>query len=323
MNHRPCSDRELNGPRPIGSPGTATPVLNGAITRAGYGVSDEFSPLQRVLVRRPGPEFADLEQYRLWGYPGMPDLEKAQAEHDSFTAILRAEGVEVIYQEEVHPHKREPLFTHDASIMTPAGSILCRSGNPLRRGEEEYARRTYEHLGIPVLAAVGGDGTVDGGDTLWLDSGTFLVGHSYRTNHDGYRQLRSAMEGTVAEQVIQVPLPHYLGPAHVLHLMSVISPVDRDLAVVYPRLAPVLLLGLLQERGIRWVAVPDAEFETLGCNVLAISPRNVVIHSGNPVTRHLLEKEGCRVHEYTGEQISVIPCGGPTCLTRPLLRVAG
>ncbi|MGE5485412.1 MAG: dimethylarginine dimethylaminohydrolase family protein [Ignavibacteriales bacterium] len=287
-----------------------------------YGVCDEYSPLRRVLVRRPGPEFVNMEQYGLWGYPGRPDLARAQAEHDAFTSILRREGVEVIDQREVHPGKREPLFTHDSSIMTPGGAILCRSGNPLRRGEEEYSARTYGHLGIPVLAAIQGDGTVDGGDTLWLDRETFLVGHSYRTNHEGYRQLRAAMEGVVARRVIQIPLPHYTGPAHVLHLMSLISPVDRDLAVVYPRLAPVVLLEILRERGVEWVEAPDEEFETMGPNVLAISPRNVVMHSGNPVTRRRLEERGCRVHEYTGEQISVTPCGGPTCLTRPILRSA-
>ncbi|NPV69554.1 MAG: amidinotransferase [Firmicutes bacterium] len=290
------------------------------VAGTGYGVCDEYSPLRRVLVRRPGSEFTNMEQYRLWGYSGEPDLAQAQVEHDAFTAILKREGVEVIDQEQVHPKKREPLFTHDASIMTPKGAILCRSGNPLRRGEEEYASKAFEALGIPVFFAVNGDGTVDGGDTLWLDPDTFLVGHSYRTNHEGYRQLRSAMEGVVARRVIQVPLPHHIGPSHVLHLMSVISPVDRDLAVVYPRLAPIVLLELLDERGIRWVEVPDEEFESMGPNVLAISPRNVVIHSGNPVTKSRLEDHGCHVHEYTGEQISMIPCGGPTCLTRPILR---
>lgn len=289
--------------------------------RATYGVSDEYSPLRRVLVRRPGPEFADMEQYRLWGYPGRPDLASAQAEHDAFTTILRREGVEVINQEEAHPGKREPIFTRDASVMTPKGAMLCRSGNPLRRGEEEYSAKAYRALGIPLLAEIQGEGTLDGGDTLWLDPETFLVGHSYRTNREGFRQVRAAMERVVCERVIQIPLPHYSGRSYLIHLMSLISPVDRDLAVVYPRLAPILLLELLEERGIEWIEAPEGEFR-LGPNVLAISPRNVVMHSGNPVTRRRLEERGCRVHEYAGEQISITPCGGPTCLTRPILRSA-
>jgi N-dimethylarginine dimethylaminohydrolase len=285
-----------------------------------YGVSDECSPLKKVLVRRPGVEFSNMEQYKLWGYPGRPDLEAAQAEHDAFTSILRSEGAEVIDQDEVHPEKREPLFTHDASIMTPRGAIMCRSGNPLRQGEEEYTARAMAKLSIPILFSVHGDATVDGGDTLWLDPDTFLIGHSYRTNHEAYRQIKAVMEGFVTRDVIQIHLPHYLGAGHVLHLMSVISPVDRDLAVVYPRLAPIQLLELFEARGIDTVTVPDEEFDSLGPNVLAISPRNVVLHSGNPVTKARLIKHGCRVHEYTGQQISVTATGGPTCLTRPLLR---
>ncbi len=285
-----------------------------------YGVSDEYSPLKRVLVRRPGPEFQDMDEYRKWGYPGIPDLALAQREHDQFTDILRAEGVEVIYQEQVHPKKREPLFTRDASIMTPKGAIICRPGHPLRRGEEEYAARTLASLGIPILYTVHGEATIDGGDTLWLDPDTFLIGHSYRTNHAAFRQIKTVMEGFVTERVIQIPLPHYEGRDHVLHLMSVISPVDRDLAVVYPKLAPIILLELLEERGIKTIAVPDEEFDTLGPNVLAIAPRVVVMHSGNPVTKQRLLEHGCRVLEYRGQQISLIPMGGPTCLTRPILR---
>ncbi len=288
---------------------------------ATYGVRDEYSFLRRVLVRRPGHEFANMRQYGLWGYPGKPDLVKAQAEHDEFTSILKREGVDVIQQEEVHPDKREPMFTRDSSVMTPEGAILCRSGNPLRRGEEEYSARVYKALGIPIIHAIDGEGTLDGGDTLWLDPDTFLVGHSYRTNHEGYRQLRSAMEGACVKRVIQIPLPHYTGPSYLIHLMSLISPVDRDLAVVHTRYAPIILLELLKERGIDWIEVPDGEFR-LGPNVLAISPRNVVIHAGNPVTKRRMEERGCRVHEYKGEQISDIPCGGPTCLTRPILRSA-
>ncbi len=285
-----------------------------------YGVCDEYSRLQRVLVRRPGPEFADMEEYGKWGYPGAPDLSQAQREHDEFTDILRREGVEVIYQEEVHPKKREPLFTHDASIMTPKGAIICHSGHPLRRGEGEYAARAFTSLGIPILFTVHGDATIDGGDTLWLDPDTFLIGHSYRTNHEAYRQIKAVIEGFVAERVIQIPLPHYRGQDHVLHLMSVISPVDRDLAVVYPKLAPIVLLELLEERGIQTIEVPDEEFDSLGPNVLAIGPRTVVVHAGNPVTKERLLEHGCRVYEYHGEQISLIPSGGPTCLTRPILR---
>ncbi len=287
-----------------------------------YGVSNEYSPLRRVLVRRPGSEFENPEEYKKWGYPGKPDLARAQDEHDRFVSILQREGVAVEYLEEVHPGKREPLFVHDSSIMTPAGAIMCRSGNPLRQGEEVYVAKKLASMEIPILFSVHGSATVDGGDTLWLDSDTFLVGHSYRTNHEAFRQISAVLEGFVTEKVIQISMPHYKGRGHVLHLMSVISPVDKDLAVVYPPLMPLSLVELLEARNIRMISVPEEEFDTLGSNVLAIAPRVVVIHSGNPVTKSMLEEHGCKVYEYEGEQISLIPSGGPTCLTRPLHRLA-
>ena len=285
-----------------------------------YGVCDEYSRLLRVLVRRPGEEFVNPEQWRLWGYPGSPDLEKAQAEHDAFTAILREEGVEVIYIKDVPVDRREAIFTHDSTIMTPAGAIVCRSGNPLRDGEGNYAAKALLDAGVPILYTVHGAARVDGGDTLWLDEETFLVGRSYRTNDEAYKQIKAVMEGVVCRRVVQVPLPHYRGPGHVLHLMSLISPVDRDLAVVYLPLMPVWLVELLMEKNVRMIEVPDEEFETLGCNVLAVAPRRVIIHEGNPVTERKLKENGCVVYTYRGEQISVIPTGGPTCLTRPILR---
>ncbi len=285
-----------------------------------YGVKDEYSPLRRVLVRRPGSEFADPEEYEKWGYRGTPDLETAREEHDKFTALLRAEGVEVIYQKEVHPSKREALFTRDASIMTPRGAMLCRSGCPLRRGEEEYAGRAFRKMDIPILGEVQAPATVDGGDTLWLDDDTFLVGHSYRTNEKGYLQVQKLLREEMDVEVIQMSLPHFKGPEKVLHLMSLISPVDEDLAVVYPELAPVKLMKLLDEKDINIVEVPEEEFESMGTNVLALSPRVVLIHAGNPTVSAGLRQKGCRVLQYTGERISLLPEGGPTCLTRPLLR---
>lgn len=287
---------------------------------ARFGVHDEYSPLKTVLVRRPGEEFANMDQYRKWGYQGEPNLEKAQKEHDQFTDLLKQFDVEVIYQQEVDPNLREPLFTRDPSIITDKGAIIGRCSNPLRCGEEYYAARTLLELGIPILFSVHSGATVDGGDTLWLDKDTFLVGRSYRTNDLAYRQLKAVMEGFVCKEVIQVPLPHFRGPGEVLHLMSVISPIDRDLAVVYPKLMPLSLIELLKDRGIEMIEVPDEEFDTQGSNVLAVAPRKVIMVAGNKETRKKLERAGCEVAEYEGEQISIIPVGGPTCLTRPILR---
>jgi N-dimethylarginine dimethylaminohydrolase len=115
-------------------------------------------------------------------------------------------------------------------------------------------------------------------------------------------------------------LPHWNGDGEVLHLLSFISPLDTDLALVYPRLAPVRLLRLLAERAIRVVEVPDDEFLSQGPNVLALGPRRALALEGSPETRRRMERAGVDVTAYRGDEISRKGDGGPTCLTRPLLR---
>jgi N-dimethylarginine dimethylaminohydrolase len=159
--------------------------------------------------------------------------------------------------------------------------------------------------------------TAEGGDTLWLDASTLLVGRGYRTNDEGIRQLAAAIEGV---EVITFDLPHLHGAGEVLHLMSLLSPLDTDLAVAYPPLMPVRLLELVAERGIDLVEVPDEEFETMGPNVLALAPRVALALEGNDETRRRMEAAGVDVLVYRGDEISRKGDGGPTCLTRPLLR---
>jgi N-dimethylarginine dimethylaminohydrolase len=171
---------------------------------------------------------------------------------------------------------------------------------------------------VPVLGSIEGTGCLEGGDVTWLTPGTLAVGRGYRTNDEGIRQLRELL-GTDVEVVV-VPLPHWRGPSDVFHLMSVISPLADDVALVYSPLLPVVFRDLLLERGTTLVEVPDAEFESMGCNVLAVAPRLVVALDGNPETRRRMEAAGVEVHVYQGAEISSKGCGGPTCLTRPLER---
>jgi N-dimethylarginine dimethylaminohydrolase len=168
-----------------------------------------------------------------------------------------------------------------------------------------------------VAARVEAPGTVEGGDTLWLGRETLLAGRGYRTNASGVEQLAAAFPDA---ELHVFDLPHWNGRAEVMHLMSLISPLDDDLALVYPRLAPVRLLELLAERGIGTVEVPDEEFETMGPNVLALGPRRALALEGNDETRRRLERAGVDVVVYRGDEISRKGDGGPTCLTRPLLR---
>lgn len=192
-------------------------------------------------------------------------------------------------------------------------------GKPARKPEPVAAHREFERHNIPVLGVIQSPGTLEGGDVAWINKTTLAVGHTYRTNEEGIRQLKELVE-PVGITVWVVSMPHYKGPSDVFHLMSVFSPVDKDLAVVYSPLMPVSFRNGLLERGYDLVEVPDAEWESMACNVLAIAPRQCIMVSGNPVTRQRLMMAGCTVQEYDGKEISVKGGGGPTCLTRPLLR---
>jgi N-dimethylarginine dimethylaminohydrolase len=287
-----------------------------------YGSQSLTAPLKRVLVKRPAETEADAARWREFGYLHAPDAQRLRAEHAAFVTLLTESGIEVLDEDDYTPvptHLLDAVFVYDPAIVTDAGAIVAQPGKTLRRGEEEAMRRVFGEIGVPILGAVDGAATMDGGDTLWLDHDTLCVGISYRTNEAAVEQLRVLL-GPHGVTVVPLPLVHWHGPAECLHLLSLISPVADDLAVVYPPLLPIPLVRLLDERGIRWIAVPDAEFPTLGCNVLAVNPRDVIMAAGNPVTAANLRAAGCRVREYQGAEISLNREGGPTCLTRPILR---
>jgi len=283
-----------------------------------YGSQSMVEPLRRVLVRRPDASFGAADPAR-WHYTSRPDLEVAQQEHDILVAILRQGGAEVIYHDAPLPDHADAIFVHDPAIVTDAGAILLKMGKKLRQGEEEAIGRAFEKQGVPILYALHDEATAEGGDLLWLDHNTLAVGQGFRTNYAGLRQLQEALARPGVE-VIPVPLPYFGGAEACLHLMSLISILDHDLAVVYPPLLPVPFWQLLRERGFQLVAVPEAEFRTMGPNVLALAPRQCLTIAGNPITKRRLEKAGCEVFTYAGREISLKAEGGATCLTRPILR---
>ncbi len=287
-----------------------------------YGSQSLVAPLKRVMVKRPTESAADAARWRAFGYLHAPNAERLRAEHDAFVALVAASGADVVYEDEIVPvptHLLDAVFVYDPAIVTDAGAIIGQPGKPLRRGEDEAMRRAFNEIGVPILGTVGDEATMDGGDTLWLDHDTLCVGLSYRTNDAAIAQLRDLLI-PLGVTVIPLSLPHWRGPAECLHLMSLISPVAEDLAVIYPPLVPIPLMRLLQERGIQQIIVPDAEFPTLGCNILAVAPRNVIMAAGNPATSAALRAAGCTVREYEGAEISLNREGGPTCLTRPIWR---
>ena len=279
--------------------------------------------LRRVLVRRPEDAFVSPafvhESWRALGFHGAPDITAARAEHEAFVGILREAGAEVLFLEHDSVLGMDSLYPRDASVICRDGAILCRMGKPGRAAEPRAQGEAYERLGIPVLGAIENDGRLEGGDVAWLDERTLVAGLGYRTNKAGIEQLRALLADRIDELIV-VPLPHWRGPHDVFHLMSMFSPVDRDLAVVYSPLLPVPFRQFLLKKGYELVEVPDEEFESMGCNVLAVGPRRCVALDGNPVTRGRLEAAGAEVHTYRGREISTKGGGGPTCLTRPLVR---
>jgi dimethylargininase len=286
-------------------------------TRA-YGSQSMVASLRRVLVKRPDAAFGGADP-AVWHYASRPDLDAARREHDALTEILRAAGAEVIDHPEPQPERADAIFVFDPALVTDRGAVLLRMGKALRRGEEEAMARRFKELGIPVLGALHGEATAEGGDLLWIDHDTLAAGHGFRTNAEGLRQLREILDG-IGVEVVPVELPYHTGPEACLHLLSLVSLVDHDLAVVYPPLLAVPFWNLLRDRGFRLVEVPEEEFPTQGPNVLALAPRKALMLEDNPVTRRRLEAAGCEVLTYRGREISLKAEGGSTCLTRPLWR---
>ncbi len=280
--------------------------------------------LRRVLVRRPEDAFVSPaivhESWRALGYHGAPDITAAKAEHEAFVGILREAGAEVLFLEHDSVLGMDSLYPRDASVICRDGAILCRMGKPGRAAEPRAQGEAYERLGIPVLGAIEDDGRLEGGDVAWLDERTLVAGLGYRTNKAGIEQLRALLADRIDELIV-VPLPHWRGPHDVFHLMSMFSPLDHAVALVYSPLLPVPFRNALLERGFVLVDVPDDEFDTMGCNALALDAGRCVLLEGNLVTRRRIERAGIEVIEYTGVEISGRGSGGPTCLTRPLVRM--
>lgn len=285
-----------------------------------FGGQNMVDPIRRVVVRRPDASFA-VEDPKRWHYTSRPDLGAAQAEHDALVAVLRRAGAEVIYHDQPYPDRADAIYVFDPVLITDEGAVALSMGKDLRRGEETALARCLEAVGVPTRFRLGGEARAEGGDLLWLDESTLAVGLGFRTNSEGLRQLREEL-ATSDIGVLSFDLPYFSGPDACLHLLSLISIVDHDLAVVYPRLLPVPLWEELERREFRLIEVPDEEFPSMGPNVLALAPSQCLMLEGNPITRRRLEESGCTVHTYRGQQISLKAEGGPTCLTRPILRAS-
>jgi N-dimethylarginine dimethylaminohydrolase len=283
----------------------------------------DVGALESVLLKHARDAFHDAAtvdaSWRGLNYLAPPDPGRAAAEYDHFAALIEGMGARIHWMPPDDVTTLDSMYVRDASIASGAGMILCNMGKAARATEPATQAETFRTLGIPVAGAITGEGKIEGGDVVWLDPVTLAVGRGYRTNDEGIRQLRGILGAGI--DVVVAPLPHWRGPADVFHLMSILSPIDRDLALVYSPLLPVPFRELLLSHGFGLVEVPDEEFESMGCNVLALGPRRCLMLDGNPVTRTRLEKAGAQVGIFSGEEICRKGSGGPTCLTRPIQRL--
>jgi N-dimethylarginine dimethylaminohydrolase len=287
-----------------------------------FGSFNMWGRLERVALRRPEIAFAsdarlDAE-WRPLNYHSRPDFDGARREYAAFEKVLADAGTETIALGGGDGLTLDSLYTHDALIVTPRGLVLPNMGKPQRRGEARVNSAALAALGFPVAGEIMAPGKIEGGDLVWIDRHTLVAGVGYRTNDDGVAQLRKLAGDDV--EIISVDLPHYKGRSDVFHLMSVLSPVDHDLAVVHLPLMPVRLVEFLESRGFKFVEVPDHEFASMGCNVLALGPRHATMVSGNPETERRMRAAGIRVDVFDGFEICRKGEGGPTCMTRPLVR---
>ncbi len=287
-------------------------------------VQSEVAKIQSLLLKHPRDAFQSQElimaQWRQLRYLGPPELDRAIEEYESFIQLLSNFVPRIHFLPRESSLTLDSIYVRDASIVCKKGVILCNMGKPERAQEPGAQEKFFRSLGITIVGRIEAPGTLEGGDVVWLNDHTLAVGRSYRTNSEGIGQLKALLEGCIEEMII-VDLPHWRGPKDVFHLMSIISPVDHDTALVYSPLMPIGFREKLLAMGYKLLDVPDEEFETLGCNVLAIEPGKCLMLSGNPKTRELLQRQGMEVYEYKGEEISIKGGGGPTCLTRPIERI--
>lgn len=283
-----------------------------------FGGQSMVAPLKRVLVRTPDASFGNADP-ELWHYTARPDLDKAKKEHNDFIQILKDEGVDIVFHTTGLPRHADAIFVHDPAILTDKGAIILNMGKPLRQGEEAAIEKTFQQLDIPVLGRLSQAATAEGGDILWLDASTLAIGRGFRTNQQGIDEIRHIVK-PLGVNVVQVDLPYDQGKDACLHLQSLISFVDNKKAAVFSKLLPVSFMELLHAKGIELIEVPENEYGTMGTNILAIKPGVCLTIDGNVETKKRLEKAGCKVYTYVGDEISHKAEGGATCLTRPILR---
>ena len=280
-----------------------------------------IGPLKKILLKSPKDQPEETELWKDFGYFHKPNLKQAIREHEELVDLLRGEGVEVILAQENEKGSNkllDSIFVYDNAIITNNGAILCKMGKKLREEEVPVIERDLQRIGIPIYFKIQGDARLEGGDVLWLNPQTVIVGKTHRTNELGFLQLKMALE-ELSVEVYQFPLPYWKGPVDLIHLLSIIHLLDKDLAVAYLELMPLNMYEFLEERGIDLIELSYDELKAHGNNVLMLKPRKGIMVEGNKSKRKL-EDHGMEILEFEGEDICHNRSGGPTCLSLPLLR---
>ena len=279
--------------------------------------------VERILLKHPRDAFLSQQKIncesKKLNYPSPPDLDLAIKQYDLFVKLIKSFGSEVYFLPADNNTSLDSIYTHDPCTMTNNGLIVCNMGKLKRSTEPDHLKRFFKSINIPIIGKIESPGTLEGGDIVWINKHTVAVGEGYRSNSEGINQFKKLL-GKQAKEIIPVALPHWEGPNDCLHLMSNLSPIDENLFLVYSRLLPVSFIKYLLDHKIKLIEVPDEEYYSMGCNVLAMGKGKVIMLEGNPITQKRLEAEGVKVKTYNGSEISIKGAGGPTCLTRPFLR---
>ena len=280
-------------------------------------------PLRRVIMKSPVTAWKDTNNVKKYWkdlhFISQPKFDKAVFQYNQLTSLIESFGTEILMLPKNDETNLDSIYTHDAGIATSEGMIICNMGKEIRKNEPMALKNFLIENNLPIIGEIKDPAIIEGGDIIWINERTVAVGEGYRTNKKGIQQLRDIL-GNQVDDIIPVPLPHWLGPENCLHLMSNVSPVDHNLFLIYPKLLPVKFIKFLKSQNIKLIKVPDKEYESMACNVLPLAPKKCIMMSGNPITKTLLESNNVEVFTYDGSEISLKGAGGPTCLTRPIYR---
>jgi len=280
-------------------------------------------PLRRVIMKSPVTAWKNTNNVKKYWkdlhFISQPKFDKAVLQYNQLTSLIKSFGAEILMLPKNDETNLDSIYTHDAGIATSEGIIICNMGKKVRKNEPVALKNFLLENNIPIIGEIKDPGIIEGGDFIWINERTVAVGEGYRTNKKGIQQLRDILANQV-DDIISVPLPHWLGPENCLHLMSNVSPIDDNLFLIYPKLLPVKFIKFLKSLNIKLIRVPDKEYQSMACNVLSLAPKKCIMMSGNPITKALLESNNVEVFTYDGSEVSLKGAGGPTCLTRPIYR---